>query len=91
MSMKLLRRLAQADLPIQVRDFGEIQNLRTLKMAGYLFATIPLPRYEREDGWVQDLATVHEITALGHMVLRQLAPVGATRRLEIVHDHSISA
>lgn len=72
--MTLLQTLAQAELPLKVDDENDIRKLRVLVSAGHVYASIPLPRIDLSGQWRQDPATVHQVTALGHKVLRYFGP-----------------
>ena len=83
----LLRRLANARLPIRIADHREIETLRILKLGGCIKAAIP--DAARLPGGLgpsnrQAPATVGEITRLGRILLDGFAkrPVPAYTRAQ---------
>lgn len=75
MPMELLHRLSQTPLPAQVVDPNAIYKLHVLRTAGHVFASIPSLCYWSDGQWHQSAATFHQVTALGHKVLRYFGPV----------------
>ena len=79
----LLRRLANARLPIHTADLREIEALRILKLGGSIKAAIPeaarLPG-GLDQGRSQEPATVAEITHLGRRMLELFARSGCPTR-----------
>jgi hypothetical protein len=69
MTMELLRRLADAQLPLTVLGTGEIELLRRLDMAGYVKAFIPPMHVDCDDCIRQGPAVVFEVTASGRKIL----------------------
>jgi hypothetical protein len=74
MPMQLLDQLFDGVMPVHVTQPAEVRKLRILTVAGHVHASIPLPYFTLDGQWHQDPATVHEVTPLGHKVLRYFGP-----------------
>jgi uncharacterized protein (UPF0128 family) len=80
--MKLLAQLFEKAMPAQVTEPAELRKLRVLSVAGHVHASIPLPYVTLDGRWHQDPATVHQVTALGHKVLRYFGPARSVQSFE---------
>jgi hypothetical protein len=77
MSMELLRKLADTQLPFTVRDRIEIDQLRWLNAVGHIKAFIPAVHVDCDDCARQDPAVVVEITPRGRQALNRERAEGA--------------
>jgi hypothetical protein len=68
-SLELLHRLAQEQLPVGVTSGEAIDKLRVLRLAGHVEAEIPHP-LRTLAGYDQPPATVTAITAIGRRMLK---------------------
>jgi hypothetical protein len=84
--MKLLDQLFDGAMPAQLTEPSDVRKLRILSMAGHVHATIPLPHFTLDGRWQQDPATVHQVTPLGHKVLRYFGPARPAQVLEKDRD-----
>ncbi len=82
MPMKLLAQLFEEAMPAQLTEPTELRKLRVLSVAGHVHASIPLPYITLDGRWRQEPATVHQVTALGHKVLRYFGPTRSAQVLE---------
>jgi len=64
MSMRLLQALADASLPMEIKDVRVKEQLRALRDAGHIICSFP-PRGSSDS----EPACVHMVTALGRKVL----------------------
>lgn len=70
MTISLLHRLAEQDLPVAVNHGDDIDALRILALAGHVKALIPKP-LRTLDGYSQPPATVMSLTSLGLSMLKR--------------------
>ena len=82
MPMKLLAQLFEGVTPAQLTEPVELRKLRVLSVAGHVYASIPLPYVTLDGRWHQDPATVHQVTPLGHKVLRYFGPARSAQVFE---------
>ena len=82
MPMKLLAYLFEEAMPARLTEPAELRKLRVLSVAGHVHASIPLPYITLEGQWHQDPATVHQVTPLGHKVLRYFGPARSAQIFE---------
>jgi hypothetical protein len=80
--MKLLDQLYDTAMPAELAESTEVCKLRILRVAGHVYASIPLPCVTLDGRWHQEPATVHQVTPLGHKVLRYFGPARSTQVLE---------
>jgi len=69
-TISLLHRLAEQDLPVAVSRGDDIDAVRILALAGHVKALIPKP-LRTLDGYEQPPATVVSLTSLGLSMLKR--------------------
>lgn len=69
MPMDCLRRIAERELPFDVYDIAEIDNVRMLRAAGLVMAFLPPPDHLPQGEVSQKPARVLAITAKGREAL----------------------
>ena len=68
MPMNLMHQISALRMPYVTRDGGEIERLRILSKAGHVLCELPSEHLQKRH------AVVHEVTALGRVVLRHFGP-----------------
>ena len=73
MTLELLHRLATRTMPIAITAVEEVDAVEVLMLAGHLSATVAAATVH-PGGIRSRTATVHGVTRLGHLMLRQFPP-----------------